>query len=181
MKKVCVFCGAMDGKGETYLKLAKELGEKLVQNDMALVYGGASIGVMGTLADSVIENKGKAYGIIPQSLMNWELGHKGLTEIKIVETMHERKEKMYELSDAFVTIPGGIGTLDKLCEMVTWAQLFCHQKDVYLINHNGFFNGLIDHFKYLVREKFLSEEHLSIIQIVSTVDEFFSHLNHNFK
>lgn len=179
MKKICVFCGSASGKGENYIKMAQELGDKIVINNFGLVYGGASIGVMGAVADSVLKNNGEVIGVMPKSLVDWEVGHEGLSKFEIVETMHERKEKMYDYSDAFVAIPGGMGTLDELCEIVTWAQLEYHKKPIFLVNFNGFFDGLIAHFKNAVTEGFLKQEHMDLITIVDSNDELFDILDLN--
>lgn len=174
MKNVCVFCGSASGKGESYIAMARDLGQKIVSNNMGLVYGGASIGVMGAVADSVLKENGEVIGVMPKSLVDWEVGHDGLTKFEMVDSMHERKQKMYDYSDIFVAIPGGMGTLDELCEIVTWAQLEYHKKPIYLVNFNGFFDGLIQHFKNAVKEGFLKQEHMDLITIVETVDPIFT-------
>lgn len=176
-KKICVFCGASSGKGSQYVDMAISLGQKLVENNYGLVYGGASIGVMGAVADSVLENKGEVIGVMPKSLVDWEVGHEGLSKFEIVDTMHARKERMYDYSDAFIAIPGGFGTLDELCEILTWAQLEYHSKPIFLMNYNGFFDGLIQHFKNAVAEGFLRQEHYDLITIVNDEEEFFEKLD----
>ncbi len=174
MKKICVFCGSASGKNSKYVGLANELGDKLVQKDMGLVYGGASIGVMGAVADSVLKKDGAVWGVIPQAIIDLEVGHENLTELKIVGSMHERKKQMYDLSDAFVAIPGGMGTLDELCEIITWAQLKFHHKPCYVLNVDGFFDHLMEHFRYINTEGFLSDEHLALVKEVKSLDELFS-------
>jgi len=174
MKRICVFCGSASGQGDSYINMAKDLGEKIVSNNMGLVYGGASIGVMGAVADSVLSAKGEVIGVMPKSLVDWEVGHDGLSKFEMVDSMHERKQKMYDYSDIFVAIPGGMGTLDELCEIVTWAQLEYHKKPIYLVNFNGFFDGLIAHFKNAVKEGFLKQEHMDLITIVDDTDAIFS-------
>jgi uncharacterized protein (TIGR00730 family) len=176
MKNVCVFCGSSKGNSPKYVAMAKDLGEKLHDNGYGLVYGGASIGVMGAIADSVLERKGQVIGVMPASLVDREVEHKNLTKFERVGTMHERKERMYDYSDAFLAIPGGMGTLDELCEIVTWAQLQYHKKPIYLMNYDGFFNGLIEHFKNTVKEGFLSQEHFELVRVVDDVDDFFERL-----
>ncbi|MDD0854308.1 TIGR00730 family Rossman fold protein [Halobacteriovorax sp. GB3] len=172
MKKIAVFCGSSAGKSPKYVEMAKELGELLVENNMGLVYGGASIGVMGAVADSVLEKKGEVWGVMPKSLVDWEVAHDNLTKFEVVESMHERKKIMYDWSDAFVAIPGGMGTLDELCEIITWAQLEYHTKPCYVLNFDGFFDHLLAHFKLANAEGFLSDEHLGLVREVNSIQEF---------
>ncbi|WP_127718457.1 TIGR00730 family Rossman fold protein [Halobacteriovorax sp. HLS] len=171
MKNICVFCGSSAGKEAHYVEMAKELGNSLSSMDMNLVYGGASIGVMGAIANQMLENKSEVWGVMPQSLVDWEVAHDGLTKFEIVDSMHRRKEIMYEWSDAFVAIPGGFGTLDELCEILTWAQLKYHKKPCYLLNYNSFFDHLIAHFKLINKEGFLSDDHLKLLTVVSSISE----------
>jgi len=181
LKKICVFCGSASGKNPKYVKVANELGAKLVKEDMGLVYGGASIGVMGAVADSVLKDNGAVWGVIPQSIIDLEVGHKNLTDLKVVGSMHERKQEMYDLSDAFVAIPGGMGTLDELCEIITWAQLKYHHKPCYVLNEGGFFDHLMEHFRYINSEGFLSDEHLELVKEVNSIDELFADLEKSLK
>lgn len=164
MSNICVFCGSASGITEDYVKMGHELGAELVKRKMGLVYGGASIGVMGAVAQGCLENEGKVYGVIPQSIKDLEVGHQGLTSLEVVDSMHDRKARMYELSDAFFALPGGMGTLDEFCEIVTWAQLQYHHKPCYVINYNGFFDALVQHFKYINQQGFLSDEHLKLVR-----------------
>ncbi len=175
MKKICVFCGSSGGKSSFYRDKAKELGELLVDRNIGLVYGGASIGVMGAVADSVLENGGQVWGVIPKSIMELEVGHQGLTELIIVDSMHERKKRMYDLSDAFFTLPGGFGTLDELCEILTWAQLGYHRRPCYLINDQGFYGHLLQHFRLINKEGFLSDDHLALLNVFSRAEEAIDH------
>lgn len=172
MKRICVFCGSSAGKSPKYVAMARELGDKLVQNNMGLVYGGASIGVMGAVADSVLEKKGEVWGVMPQSLVDWEVAHANLSRFEVVDSMHARKQIMYDWSDVFVAIPGGMGTLDELCEIITWAQLKYHKKPCYVLNFDGFFDGLLTHFRHINKEGFLSDEHLQLVREVKSIDEF---------
>ncbi len=172
MKKyLCVFCGSASGKGNSFVDFAIELGESIVNHGYHLVYGGASIGVMGAVADRVLEKGHEVVGVMPQSLIDWEVGHKGLTKLEVVDSMHVRKEKMYTYSDAFVAIPGGFGTLDELCEIVTWAQLKYHQKPIYILNFNGFFDHLIMHFKKAHENGFISKEHIDLIKVYNDIPD----------
>jgi len=165
MKKLCVFCGSSTKVSKKFLLLAKRLGKELVKNDIDLVYGAGSIGMMGVLADSVLEAKGNVYGVIPEFMIPWEVVHKNLTELVIFSTMHERKQEMYDLADAFLALPGGIGTMDELCEILTWGQLEIHKKPIWILNYEGFYDNLIEHFNVLVKKKFFSREHLKLINI----------------
>lgn len=171
MKYLCVFCGSSSGKQEKYTAEAFKLGQGLVDQDWGLVYGGASIGVMGAVADGVLKKEGKVLGVIPESIANLEVAHEGLTQLEVVDSMHERKDRMYQLSDAFVAIPGGMGTLDELCEIVTWAQLKYHHKPVFVWNQDGFYDHLLAHFRHIHQEGFLKKEHLDLVQEVKTLDE----------
>ncbi|MBL9034616.1 MAG: TIGR00730 family Rossman fold protein [Rhodospirillaceae bacterium] len=148
IKSVCVYCGASPGASETFINIARELGRELAGRGVRLVYGGGGIGLMGAVADATIAGGGEVLGIIPQHLERAELGHRGLTELKIVDTMHTRKRMMFDQSDAFVILPGGMGTLDETFEIITWRQLGMHDKPIILINHEGYwdpFLGLVDH------------------------------------
>jgi uncharacterized protein (TIGR00730 family) len=148
IKSICVYCGASRGTSETFTNIAKELGRELAERHIRLVYGGGGIGLMGAVADATMAAGGEVLGIIPQHLERAELGHRGLTELKIVDSMHTRKRMMFDLSDAFVILPGGMGTLDETFEIITWRQLGMHDKPIILINHDGYwepFLALIDH------------------------------------
>jgi uncharacterized protein (TIGR00730 family) len=142
-KNICIFCGSSKGNDESYRNAAVEIGEYFAKNDIGLVYGGGRIGLMGIIANAVLENDGKVTGVIPGFLMTKEIRHDGLTVCYEVDSMHERKRKMYELSDAFIAMPGGFGTLDELFEIITWHQLFLHQKPIVIYNVNGYFDLLI--------------------------------------
>ena len=176
MKNICVFCGSSAGKDSHYVEMAKNLGDSLSSMNKNLVYGGASIGVMGAIANTMLSNGSEVWGVMPQSLVDWEVAHDGLTKFEVVDSMHVRKEKMYEWSDAFVAIPGGFGTLDELCEILTWAQLKYHKKPCYLLNYNGFFDHLVAHFEHINKEGFLSDEHLKLLTVVSSIEELESAL-----
>jgi uncharacterized protein (TIGR00730 family) len=168
---ICVFCGSSAGKGKQYTQEAKVVGNLLADLNHGLVYGGASIGVMGAIADQVLARQGRVIGVIPQSLMDWEVGHQGLTQLEVVDSMHQRKQRMYVLSDAFLALPGGMGTLDELCEIITWAQLRYHQKPTYVYNASGFFDSMLEHFRRCHQEGFLSAEHLALAREVKSIDE----------
>lgn len=171
MKKLAVFCGSSSGRNQAYLKLGVDLGHLLADKNWGLVYGGASVGVMGALADATLEKEGHVWGVIPQSLVDWEVAHQNLEKLEIVDSMHKRKKRMYDLSDAFLAIPGGMGTLDELCEIITWAQLEHHRKPIYLLNCNGFFDHLIRHFQHCEAEGFLSQEHLGLVRCLDRLED----------
>ena len=167
MRRVCVFCGSSPGRQEAYRSAAVLLGESLVSQEVALVYGGACVGLMGTVADAVLANGGEAIGVIPASLVEKELAHPGLTELHVVETMHQRKATMSELSDGFIALPGGIGTLEEMFEALTWAQLGFHQKHCALLNTEGYYQGLVDFLHSAVTEGFVKQRHLDQLLIDS--------------
>lgn len=150
IEAVCVYCGASSGSNDAYMDAARQLGTELAKADIRLVYGGGSTGLMGAVADAVLAAGGKVTGIIPQFLADREVMHKQVTKLIVTDDMHERKRKMFEHADAFVALPGGIGTLEELIEMLTWAQLGQHQKPVLLANVDGFWehlSALLDHMR----------------------------------
>lgn len=174
MKKVCVFCGSSMGKDQALVDSAQQLGVSLAQKEIGLVYGGGSVGLMGVIADSVLENKGQVWGIIPQFLADWEVAHKDLTHLEVVVSMHERKKRMYDLSDAFLVLPGGIGTLDEFFEVLTWSQLGLHQKPIYLINEKGFYDAAVQHLQHIHDQGFLSKKHFDLVRVKSSNEEAIS-------
>lgn len=165
MRSVCVFCGSSAGNRPDYLDLARRTGALLAQRNLTLVYGGGRVGLMGALADAVLQAGGRAIGVIPQMLLDKEVGHTGLTELRVVATMTERKLLMGELSDAFLALPGGIGTMDELFEVWTWTQLELHRKPCGLVNHGGYYDSLIAFLDHAVREGFLRPRHLDALLV----------------
>jgi uncharacterized protein (TIGR00730 family) len=163
MKSVCVYCGSSLGASSAYADAARLLARTLVSDNIALVYGGGNVGLMGVIADEVIRLGGEAIGVIPKALMDKEVGHGGLTRLHIVKNMHERKALMADLSDAFIAMPGGIGTLEELFEVFTWSQLGLHDKPIGLLNVDGFYNGLITFLQHVVAERFLKTEQASLL------------------
>jgi len=159
MKSIGVFCGSSSGKGNIYKNAALKFGKLLAKNNITLVFGAGNIGLMGYIADSVLENGGKTIGVIPKLLTGREITHEGSTETHIVETMAERKELIMNISDAFVALPGGFGTLDELSEVLTHYQLEIFNKPVAILNVNGYFNNFIKQLDFGVEEKFLKKEH----------------------
>lgn len=162
---VCVYCGSSSGRDDVYTRQAKQLGKLLVQNNMGLIYGGAKIGVMGAIADTVIREGGSVTGIIPEQLVDREVAHNGLTQMHIVNGMHERKALMAEKADAFVALPGGFGTLDELFEILTWSQLGIHQKPCGLLNIGGYFDALETFINNAVKQGFVRSEHKERLRI----------------
>jgi len=171
MKKLCVFCGSGSGRGENYLKLGDKIGEILVLNQTALVYGGASIGLMGAVADGVLKRGGKVIGVIPKALVDYEVAHKNLTELHVVETMHQRKKMMYDLSDAFLSLPGGMGTLDEMFEVLTWTQLKYHSKKSYLFNYDHFYDSLLAYPHHSKNEGFIKAEHIDLLGVMTDLSD----------
>ena len=175
--KVAVYLGSRIGKGDTYVNAATNLGKQLAENGHTIVYGGSTIGMMGALADSALAHGGKVIGVMPAHLIEREVAHSGLTELHEVDTMHTRKFKMAELAEAFVAMPGGCGTLDEFFEIFTWAQINLHTKPVILLNINGFYDALLDHFDKMIEEGFVPEEHRALFQVAKDVEEVLDILN----
>jgi uncharacterized protein (TIGR00730 family) len=160
MESICVFCGSSTGYHPAYQKAAADLGKRIAEEQLQLVYGGGSVGLMGILANSVMEHGSKVIGIIPKFLYDLEVGLKSVTELIIVESMHERKQKMAELSQGFIAMPGGIGTMEELFEIFTWSQLALIKKPVAILNVNHFYDDLLKHMNLMVKEGFLKKENL---------------------
>ena len=171
MKRVCVFCGSSAGKDPRHRDAAVRLGGALAGGGLGLVYGGGSIGLMGTLADAALAAGTEVTGVIPAFLKERELGHVGLTDLRVVDTMHERKALMAELSDAFLALPGGFGTVEEFCEVLTWAQLGLHAKPCAVLNVRGFFDPLLRLFDDQVREGFLSPGHRALVLVGTDPEE----------
>jgi len=161
----CVFCGSSTGSDLVYAKAAKAIGQLIADSNSTLVYGGGNIGLMGILADEVLAHRGRVIGVIPDFLMKRELGHRGITKLETVGTMHERKKRMAEIADVFVAIPGGWGTLDELAEILTWKQLGLITQPVGILNVDSFFDALINQMKTMVEKGFLSRENFASIEI----------------
>ncbi|MFH6604209.1 TIGR00730 family Rossman fold protein [Maribacter algicola] len=173
MKKlanIVVFCGSSEGNDPAILRGASELGKVLAERKIVLVYGAAKIGVMGKVAQSVLDADGKVIGVIPDFLMLREVYHDGLTELIITKNMHERKLKMHELSDGIITLPGGYGTLEEFFEMITWAQLGLHQKPIGILNTNGFYDDLLKMLQKMVAQGFLKKENYKMILVDDEVE-----------
>jgi uncharacterized protein (TIGR00730 family) len=163
MKRICVFCGSSPGNRPEYRAVTEELGTELARCNIGLVYGGGNVGLMGVLADAVLSAGGEAIGVIPEHLMAREIGHNGLTKLHVVRSMHERKALMADLSDAFVALPGGFGTLEEFCEVVTWTQLGLHAKPCGILNVMGFYTPLLAMLDHAVEERFLKPENRALV------------------
>jgi len=159
LKNICVFCGSSSGRQKIYQEKAVELGEEIVRRRMGLVYGGASIGIMGVLADAVLGGGGEVVGVIPKAIEGREVIHSKLSKLHVVPTMHDRKGLMYDKSDAFIALPGGFGTLDEFIEVTTWAQLGLHHKPIALLNVAGYFDPLVTFFERMGKEEFAHPEY----------------------
>ncbi len=155
---LCVYCGSRHGEQVAYAEAARELGQAIGERGWQLVYGGGKVGLMGELADAALAAGARVVGVIPESLMRREVGHRGLTELHVVPTMHQRKQMMAERADAFVALPGGIGTLEEIYEVWTWRQLGYHAKPIALINVNGYYDALLDFMRRTVSEGFLADD-----------------------
>jgi uncharacterized protein (TIGR00730 family) len=163
MKSLCIYCGSSLGTSSSYAEAARRMAGAMVRENIALVYGGGRVGLMGVIADEVLRLGGEATGVIPKALVERETGHTGLTRLHIVKDMHERKAMMADLSDGFVAMPGGIGTLEELFEVFTWSRLGLHDKPLGLLNVNGFYDGLIAFLAHMVAERFLPAEQASLL------------------
>ena len=179
MKKIAVFCGSKEGASDQYREGAVQLGKELVKRNIALVYGGSSLGLMGTIADTVLEHDGRAIGVIPEDLKGKELAHQDLTKLVEVQTMHERKAKMAEMADGFIAMPGGTGTLDEFIEIFTWQQIGLHRKPCGLLNINRYYDPLIELLNHMAEEQFLSETYRSMAIVESDpsvmIEQFYSY------
>jgi uncharacterized protein (TIGR00730 family) len=171
MKRVCVFCASSIGSRSEYRAAAEELGEELARRNIGLVYGGGNVGLMGALADAVLKARGEAVGVIPGHLMERETGHQGLTKLHVVRSMHERKALMADLADAFIALPGGFGTLEEFCEILTWAQLGLHAKPCALLNVLGYYTPLLSMFDHAVEEGLLKMENRRLVLTADSVTE----------
>jgi uncharacterized protein (TIGR00730 family) len=168
IRRICVFCGSSCGTNPAYRRAAEELGQLLAKRNIGLVYGGGCIGLMGALADAALAAGGEVIGVIPDSLLRREVGHRGVTTLHVVETMHQRKALMADLADAFIALPGGYGTLEEFCEIVTWSQLGIQQKPCGLLNVERYWEGLLAMLEHSVSEGFLRPENRDLVLVAST-------------
>ncbi len=171
MPLVAVYCGSRLGNNEIYEQAARTLGSELAKNGLGLVYGGASIGLMGAVADGVVDGGAQAVGVIPTFMLKHEIAHEGLTRLHLTDTMHTRKTVMAEYADAFITLPGGLGTLEEIMEIATWRQLYQHEKPMIILNINGFYDSLIEHLKFTADQGFMKQEDLERLVVCNSIAE----------
>ncbi|MBW2454119.1 MAG: TIGR00730 family Rossman fold protein [Deltaproteobacteria bacterium] len=175
-KRICVYCGSSSGVADRYLDAAREMGRCLADRGIAVVFGGGRVGMMGAVADAALEAGGEVYGVIPEQLKDLELAHDGLTELHVVDSMHARKVKMAELSDGFVALPGGWGTIEEIFEITTWTQLGYHRKPVGLLNALGYYDGLLTFLTHAADEGFIRPQHRRLLQTGTTPPELLDQL-----
>lgn len=171
IKRLCVFCGSKKGNNPKLIEVADDLAQNLASKNIDLVYGGAGIGLMGILADRVLKERGNVVGVMPTFMRELEVAHTELTQMHWVDSMHARKKLMYDLSDAFVAIPGGFGTLDELFEILTWKQLAHHQKPIFVLNVEGYFDFLEQQVQRMVDSGFVSKAHQDYFQVIKSINE----------
>lgn len=171
MKNITVFCGSSFGTDEIFKEQAELLGKTLAQQNIGLIYGGANVGLMGAVADGALSENGTVIGVLPNFLRSKEIAHKGLTELILVESMHERKTKMSDLCDGVIALPGGFGTLEELFEMLTWAQLGLHKKPIAILNINGFYGALIELLKGMVEKGLLKDVNQEMLLVSDNIDD----------
>ena len=171
IESICVYCGSSMNVSEDFKQTARDMGKILAENKITLVYGGGKSGLMGIIADSVMDNGGKVIGIIPTHISDREIQHKGLTELHVVDSMHIRKQMMVDMSDAFVVLPGGIGTLDEMCEIMTWRQLGIHDKPIIIVDKNNYWTPFLNMRDHIIKEGFMREPDLKLTLTVREPQE----------
>ncbi|MFY7861293.1 MAG: TIGR00730 family Rossman fold protein [Chitinophagales bacterium] len=172
-KSICIFCGSAAGSDPIYVDQGFKLGQYIAENNMRLIYGGAKIGVMGAVASGVLEKGGEVIGIIPEFLCSSEIAHDQLAELIVVENMHQRKSLMHEMSDGFIALPGGFGTLEELFEVLTWAQLSLHQKPIGLLNSHGYYDYLTEFIGIMDKKKFLRKANKDLLVVSDSFEDLF--------
>ncbi len=174
MKSICVFCGSSPGRHPEFLRAAKNLGQTLASQELRLVYGGASVGLMGAVADAVLDNGGEVIGVIPEHLFSKEVAHQNLKDLRIVKSMHERKALMADLSDAFIALPGGFGTFEEFFEILTWSQLGLHRKPAGLLDVDDYYKALMDLIKRGLDDEFIRPEHGDLVLRSTSAEDLLS-------
>lgn len=169
-QRLCVYCGSSNDVAERYFEAAREVGAALGRRGIDVVYGGGNVGLMGVLADASLAAGAKVYGVIPDKLMDLELGHRGVTELYVVDSMHARKTKMADLSDGFIALPGGWGTLEEIFEVTTWTQLGYHDKPVGILNAHGYYDHLVAFLDHAKREQFIRSRYANLIQVAHDIE-----------
>ena len=166
IRSICVYCGSSQNVDDAYKQAAKDFGLVMAKNNIALVYGGGRVGLMGIIADTILENGGKVIGIIPEHLSKKEVAHTGLSELHVVDSMHTRKQKMVDESDAFVILPGGVGTLDETCEIITWRQLGIHDKPICIANIKNYWDPFLNMINHTIKSGFMRESDINTFSVV---------------
>lgn len=177
MKSICVFCASSLGNNSVYAETAYELGRILAENQIEMIYGGAQVGLMGKVAEGSLTQNGKVTGIIPEFLKTKEIAHVALSELITVKTMHERKARMHEMSDGFIALPGGFGTMEELFEILTWAQLSLHKKPIGILNVNGYYDPLIQLVEKMIDQELLKNEYKGMLLISDSIEDLISQMN----
>ncbi len=176
-RRICVFCGSSPGRNDEYARVAREAALAIVRAGYGIVYGGGRIGLMGAIADAALDAGGEVIGVIPRALSSAEIAHVGVTRLHVVESMHERKALMAGSSDAFVALPGGFGTMDEFCEILSWRQLGIHDKPIGLLDSGGYYRHLLALFDGMVEERFLRPEHRALFVSAPTIEELLAAMN----
>lgn len=180
MKNVCVYCGSSDKMHPDYMTAAREMGAVIARRGLRVIYGAGSTGLMGAVADGALEAGGEVIGVIPEYFNTPQLAHNGLTQLEVVDTIHQRKARMAEIADAFTALPGGYGTFEELFEILTWAQIGLHTKPIGLLNTRGYFDPLVEMVDHARREGFIYAEHRALFEVAGRADELLARLeNHN--
>lgn len=179
MNSICVFCGSSKGLSPKYSETAAQLGEEMADRNIELVYGAGNIGLMGVIADAVLENDGRVLGVIPHFLKAREVCHKGLTKLVVTDTMHQRKQIMADRSDAIIVMPGGFGTLDEFFEILTWKQLRLHKMPIGILNMEGYFDLLLGQIQYMVKEGFVRESNLELFVVSDSVESLLEQMENH--
>lgn len=176
MKSICIYCGSRKGNDASLMPMAYKVGKMIAERGHAVVYGGAKVGLMGQVAEGALAQGGRVVGVIPKLVFDFEVAHEKITELHQVETMHQRKLKMMELSDAFIALPGGFGTMDELNEIITWRQIKLHDKPIAILNHNGFYDHYLEFLKNCVKSGLVSQEHLDMLIVSDSIEQILAQL-----
>lgn len=176
MKSICIYCGSRKGDDSSLMPMAYKVGEIIAQTGNSVVYGGACVGLMGQVADGALSKGGRVVGVIPKLIFDFEVAHNGITELHQVESMHDRKLKMMQLSDAFIALPGGFGTMDELNEIITWRQIKLHDKPIAIFNHNGFYDHYLEFLKVCVKSGLISQEHFDMLIVSDSMEQILAQL-----
>ncbi|MES2802493.1 MAG: TIGR00730 family Rossman fold protein [Bdellovibrionota bacterium] len=176
MKSICIYCGSRKGNDASLMPMAYKAGELIAERGHAVVYGGARVGLMGQVADGALAKGGRVVGVIPKLVFDFEVAHEKITELHQVDTMHERKLKMMELSDAFIALPGGFGTMDELNEIITWRQIQLHNKPIAILNHNRYYDHYLEFLKVCVKSGLVSQEHFDMLIVNDSMEKILAQL-----